>query len=354
MTIKIIRNDITKTNVEAIVCPSNTRLLEGSGTSYRIYKAAGESLLNKACQEIGGCELTKSVITSGFNLCKYIIHVVGPIYDIGMENEENLLYQTYENAFISAEEKGVKTLAVPLLSSGNYGFPKDISLHIAIDAASKFSLKSDMEIQIVVYDLESVRCAKRIMPVEELIDDDYVQATNEDFADEDFIRRFRRERRSYNIRPTLSHSLFEEAKSEECTVFLTEKASKKSIKKKRSLEDLMKLKNETFSEMLLRLIDQKGMSDSETYHRANISKQHFNKIKNVKGYTPKKPTIFSLAMALELSLDETIDLLAKAGQAFSDCSKTDIIVKYFIENKDYDLYELNQTLNNYHLEPLCL
>lgn len=368
MTLKIVRNDITRINAEAIVCPSNRRLLEGSGTSYRIYKAAGEALLNKACEQIGSCEYTKNVVTSGFNLSKYIIHVVGPVYDIGSEQEERDLSKTYENALQTAKKYNIKSIAVPLLSSGNYGFPKNLSLQIALDTANRFLLKHDMDIQIVVYDQESTDFAKRIMPVEEFINEQYVEDTNEDFADEEFIRRFRRN--NTRIRPKLSNSRFmkemDTLVEEELSV-MNEPELSVSYEKvttthpapffkesSRSLSDLVSQKSETFADMLLRLIDQRDMSDSEVYTKANVSKQHFNKIKNVPGYTPRKPTIYSLAMVLRLSLDETIDLLAKAGQAFSDCSKTDIIVRYYFENKIYDLQNLNETLNSYHLDALCL
>ncbi|MBQ0065728.1 MAG: macro domain-containing protein [Firmicutes bacterium] len=366
MTLKIIRNDITKLDVEAIVCPSNSRLLEGSGTSYRIYKAAGEKLLNEACKKIEKCEMTKAVMTSGFNLSKYIIHVVGPVYDIGSAKEEEMLAKTYENALKLAYKNHIHSIAFPLLSSGNYGFPKELSLQIGFDAITKFLLKHEIDVWIVVYDQESTEYAKKIMPIEERIDQKYVEDRNEDYADSEFLRKFKRNLTiQRNVIETVDFCLEEEATilKPSVTNYVREKKETSTSKikpklsletSKRSLDDLMKGKSENFKDMLLRLIDERGFKDSEVYKAANVSKQHFNKIKNVEGYTPKKPTILSMAIVLKLSLDETIDLLAKAGQAFSDCSKTDIIVRYYIENRFYDLYEINQTLNNYHLEALCL
>ena len=112
----------------------------------------------------------------------------------------------------------------------------------------------------------------------------------------------------------------------------------------RSLEDLLDELEETFSEHLIRLIDQKGMKDPDVYKKANVDRKLFSKIKNDKDYRPKKTTALAFAFALELSLDETLDLIGRAGYTLSHSSKFDVIVEYFLVNKNYNVIELNEVL----------
>lgn len=392
MPLLLIRNDITHMQVDAVVNPANENLMEGSGTSYAIYKAAGEDRLVKACSKIGYCKTGSSVITDGFALCKYIIHTVGPVYDDGVNGEFEILAGAYRSALELAWKNRCKDIAFPLLSAGNYGFPKDVAMKIAVTAIRDFLREHDMMVYLVLYDRESAAYGKKLVPsMEECINDQYVEENNEDLAGDEFYREFleyelftRRQLRGSQpfplSEPTVKNIsgsvpdfseafelpiIFEEASmseglrmypsAEKASAPATESKKSSSFKKRASkgcIEELMKRKHETFSEMLLRLIDERGMKDSEVYKKANMSKQHFNKIKNKDGYTPKKPAVFSLALALKLSLDETIDLMAKAGHAFSDCSKTDIIVRYYIENEIYDIFEINDVLFHYHLELL--
>lgn len=115
----------------------------------------------------------------------------------------------------------------------------------------------------------------------------------------------------------------------------------------RSLEDVVNQVEETFSEMILRLITEKGKNDTDVYKKANIDRKLFSKIRSNKEYHPKKSTAFALAIALELSLDETKDLLMKAGYTFSMSSRFDIIIRYFIEHENYDLDVINEALFAY-------
>ena len=115
----------------------------------------------------------------------------------------------------------------------------------------------------------------------------------------------------------------------------------------RNIESLMGQMDETFSQRLLRLIDEREMTDSEAYNKAYVDRRHFSKIRKDVNYTPNKKTVLAFAIALELSIDEAKDLLNSAGFALSRSSKTDIIVAYFLQNKIYDMFEIKDIVDAY-------
>lgn len=372
MPFLLIRNDITKVQADALVNPANEELLEGSGTSRGIYLAAGEDQLAAACAKIGRCELGKAVITSGFELrAKYVIHAVGPVWIDGAHQEEELLYSAYISSMNLAREYQLESIAFPLLSSGNYGYPKDQAMKVAIRAISDFLLEYDMMVYLVLYDSSAVAISKKLFAsVEEYIDDHYVAEKDESIDEPDrrsgFVRReenyaefVRRQNppRSEQKEPA-GHAPVAAAPMpsgaagplEEKTP-QTKKKKLFSRKEKRSLKNLMEHLDETFSQMLLRLIDERGLKDSAVYKKANIDRRHFSKIKNDINYAPNKKTVLAFAIAMELSLDETKDLLMRAGFAFSSSSKFDVIICFFIENREYDIFEINEVLFAYQ-QPL--
>lgn len=320
MPLKIVRNDITQMHVDAIVNAANSSLLGGGGVDGAIHDVAGEELLQE-CMTLHGCETGSAKITKGYRLpCRYIIHAVGPQWIDGRHHESELLKSCYETSLQLAEEYGCESVAFPLISSGIYGYPKDQALKVAVDTISAFLLKHEMDVSIVVFDKKAYQISGKLFAdIEEYIDDRYV----DEHTDSDKERRARQHRlssvldSSVDLSPTTCGGTLEEA--------------------------LGRI-DESFSEMLLRKIDEKGMSDAECYKKANIDRKLFSKIRSDRLYKPSKPTALAFALALELPLPEMEDMLRKAGFAMSHSNKFDIIVEYFVERGNYDVNEINEAL----------
>lgn len=323
MPFKIVRNDITKMKTEAIVNAANTELIMGGGVCGAIFKAAGVQELQKECDSIGKCEVGQAVITKGYNLpAKYIIHTVGPIWRGGKQNEDKLLHSAYTSSLNLALEHDIKSISFPLISSGIYGYPKDKALRIAINAIGEFLLKHDMDVYLVVYGKDTVLLSEKLFSkIEKYIDDNYIQETH-------------RTLEAYELQDSVYENAME---------------YKRPIsKKKRNIEDVLEQIDETFSDMLLRLIDEKKMTDVEAYKSANIDRRLFSKIRSDKNYNPSKATAIAFAIALKLNLDETRDLLRRAGYALSPSSEFDLIIRFFIEEENYDIYEINEALFSFN------
>lgn len=329
MPFNIIRNDITKLNTDAIVNAANEHLLAGGGVCGAIFAAAGNDRLQTACNKIGHCSVGCAVITDGFNLpSKYIIHTVGPIYGINPKEEETQLYSCYISSLKLAKSKKLKSIAFPLISSGIYGYPKAEALKIATRAIKDFLKEEEMDIYLVVYDRKSFEISGKLF--------EKVQS----FIDEKLITpELKRQLNTYESAMTQPFSMSDIPVQHE-----TDNTKLKSkFTSEQNLEELINKDVETFSQMLLRLIGEKGMTDIEVYKRANIDRKLFSKIRK-KAYTPRKHTVIALAIALKLNIDETTDLLKRAGFAFSECDKFDVIVEYFIKSEKFDIFEINETL----------
>lgn len=333
MPFNIVRNDITKMETEAIVNAANSRLLMGGGVCGAIFNAAGAEKMQAACDKIGFCGLGEAVITKGFNLkAKYVIHTVGPIYRAGNNVQEKQLYSAYESSLNLAKSKGIGSIAFPLISSGIFGYPKAEAITIARQAIKEFLLENDMDIYLVVYDKDAFEISKGLF--------DKIKS----YITEKMVLLQNSERRI-----DLSSSSVVQSAYEVDARMLKMNKNKAS----RSLDNLLKNLDETFSQMLLRLIDERNLKDSEVYKKANIDRKLFSKIRNDKNYRPKKSTVLSLAIALGLSLDETKDILRKAGFALSPSSRADVIVEYFIENENYDIFQINEALFAFGEPLLC-
>ena len=344
MPFLMIRNDITKVTADAIVNPANRNLLQGSGTSRAIYQAAGEQELTAACEAIGYCEPGRAVCTPAFGLpAKYIFHAVCPAWQGGLFGEAEQLAGAYHSALELAAEYHCESVAFPLLSSGNYGYPKEQAFRIAVDTITQYVMEHDLTVYLVLYDRHSLAVSRKLFAlVEEYIDDHYVAQNDESYQ---FDRRRREsvERRRWRL-------------EEEATPMLETAAAPPppatTPMAARSLEHLMDNLGESFTTRLLRLIDERGLKDSTVYKQSNISRQHFSKIQCNRDYNPKKKTVLAFAVGLHLSEDETIDLLKSAGYAFSDGSKQDWIVRYCLEHKIYNINQVNTLLFQWDQEQL--
>ncbi len=319
MPLFIVRNDITKMAVDAIVNAANNSLLGGGGVDGAIHRTAGPGLLRE-CSTLGGCETGMAKITGAYSLpCKYVIHTVGPVFSDGMHGEPQLLASCYRESLRLAKEAGCESVAFPLISSGAYGYPKDAALRTATDTIDEFLKTCDMTVYIVIFDRESYRAAgKRFADIERYIDDIYADAHID------------RQRESI----TLQAPVCADAPA----------APLRNAKAPRSLDEAVARLDESFSEMLLRKIDESGMTDAECYKKANIDRKLFSKIRSDRLYKPSKPTALAFAVALELPLSETQLLLRTAGFTLSHSSKFDIIIEYFIERGNYNIYEINEAL----------
>jgi len=331
MPLEIIRNDITKISVDAIVNAANTALKMGGGVCGAIFAAAGAEKLQAECDSIGTCKVGEAVITSGYSLpAQHIIHTVGPIWRGGSSGEAQLLHNCYTNSLTMALQHGCESIAFPLISSGIYGYPKDQALQIAISAISEFLLNQEMNVHLVVYDKNAfMLSAKLFSAIERYIDDNYVEE-HQNRARDRVIEAY-----EYQQLEEL-HTICQESVSCPSAPALPHR--------KRRLEDVLEQLEESFPQMLLRLIDKKGMTDVETYKRANIDRKLFSKIRNGKGYNPSRVTAIAFAIALELNLDETYDLLGKAGYTLSLSNRFDLIIEYFIEEGNYNIFEVNEAL----------
>ena len=339
MPLQIVRNDITKMKVDAIVNAANSSLLGGGGVDGCIHRAAGPELLAE-CKTLGGCETGSAKITGAGKLpCKYVIHAVGPRWLGGNRGERDQLISCYRTSLELAKDKECETVAFPLISSGIYGYPKDQALRIAINTISEFLLENDMTVYIVIFDKKAYQISEKLFSdIAEYIDDNYVDEHTDDYSE-----RLRRLNAIHKKELICEASVCEES-DEEIDMLMTVAPMAVASKKAKSLDDALGQIDESFSEMLLRKIDESGMTDAECYKKANIDRKLFSKIRSDKLYKPSKPTAIAFAIALELSLDETKDMLMKAGFALSHSNKFDIIIEYFIENENYNVFEINEAL----------
>ncbi len=355
MPFEMVRNDITRMKVDAIVNAANRSLLGGGGVDGAIHRAAGPKLLEE-CRTLGGCETGEAKITKGYDLpARYVIHTVGPIWHGGGNGEKELLTACYRHSLELAVKYGCESVAFPMISAGAYGYPKDQAMAVAVETITDFLMDHDLMVWLVVFGPSEFATGKKLFrDVQEYIDDVYAETHSQPNLEA--------------ARQKLWHE------DEQAALFMDmelgenvpgpapDKAEKKAAPASpgpasprrflrpsarpagSDLAELLRRTDAGFSETLLQLIDRRGMTDAECYKKANVDRRLFNKIRSNPAYQPSKPTVFAFAAALELSLPETRRLLEKAGFALTRSSGFDLVMEYCIKHRVYDVIQINEIL----------
>ena len=328
MPFEIVRNDIVNMQVDAVVNTANPNPVIGSGVDSGIHKKAGHELL-VARQKIGCIDFGDAAITPGFDLdARYVIHTVGPVWEDGSHREEQILSSCYRNSLTLAKEHECESIAFPLIATGNYGFPKPLALQIAVREISTFLLENEMQVYLVVFGREAFALSEKLFKsVNSYIDENYIRSKKLDEYGTESMYGSRLETRRI--------------REQECADMSVGAAIPMDS------DDWGQLINDLdagFSETLLQLIDRTGKKDSEIYKKANVDRKLFSKIRNNMDYRPSKTTALAFAFALELDVEETKDFISRAGFALSHSSKFDVIVEYFLVNRNYNVFELNEVL----------
>ena len=372
MPFSIVRDDISRVHADVLVNAANVRLAPGGGVCGALFSAAGFDEMRAACEAIGGCATGDAVATPAFNLpARWCVHAVGPIWRGGRAHEEELLHRCYRSAFARAVELGARSVAFPLISAGIYGFPVERALAIAREEVAAFLRHHDeVALTLVVFERAVVQMGNALVEqVQEYIDDEYVDSSS--FMRRDMGELERELQWTEDASAPLSVEMAEPVALPECLqeddasiaaprpfvaanigmpgAAMPGAPSRAGATLDAEIAQLVATLDVPFSTTLLALIDARGMTDAEVYHRANISRQLFSKIRGNESYRPSKQTVVALAIALELDMSATQDLLARAGLTLSKSSKFDVIVRFFIERGIYDLFQLNEVLFAYDL-----
>lgn len=329
----IVRDDLTKMRVDAVVNTTNIKLQPGDGgVSAAIFKAAGMDSLRAACEAIGGCALGSAVVTPGFGLSAgHIIHTPSMVWQGGHHGEEFILRSCYRSCLKAAAQASFESLAFPLIGAGAHGYPRELALSAATKEINSFLLAydGDMTVYLAVFDHRAFSLSRKLTDeVHEYIDDHYVDA--------------RPDRRYLHHEAELSRTMEAMKDMAPYSIMnLEDEAVSYSQMAPPPLSET--LPEPSFAQAMIHYIDSHNMTDPDVYKRANITKQNYCKIKMEKSH-PKKPTVLALCVAMRLDLQNTVELMALAGYAFSPAIRADLIVRYFISTDVHDVMEINSVL----------
>ena len=337
MPLQIIRHDITQMRVDAIVNTTNEDMIGYSGVDLAVHTVAGEEL-DAECNRLAPLGLGQAKISGAYRLpCKYVIHTSGPVWRGGLRGESIILRSCYLESLKLAVENNCQSVAFPLISSGVYGYPKDQVLKFAIQTITEFLFDHELTVYICVFDKESYTVSQKLLKdIRAFIDDEYV-----DEHDEDYYDAYCAEDEKADCGEFLASACMRQAPRRIETPM---PEPREGMKQGSTLREYLNDMDMSFQEMLFDLIDRSGMTDVECYKRANVDKRTFSKIKSNKDYRPSKQTVIAFAISLRLDLDETQALLATVGFTLSRSSVFDKIIRYFIMNGNYDIFEINEAL----------
>lgn len=326
MPLKIIREDIVKLKCDAIVNPTNASLLPTGGADAAIHRAAGEELA-RAMSELGEIPVGGAAITRGFGLpARFVIHTVGPRWSGGGEGEVERLSSCYRSVLSLAVDHGLSSVALPLISSGEGGFPPELALSVATSAISAFLMHEELDVMLVVYDRAAFLASERLFcEVQSFLDDNFEGENG------------RLERRALSVEwhrrraaPPMKYMALE----------IRDASDDLS-----GLDDMLERMDRGFADTLFYYVDKKGLTDVECYKRSNVSKKTFSKIKCNPDYRPGKVTAVSFAIGLRLDIDEARHLLSTAGMCLSRSSRFDVIIEYFLTTGRYEtIFDVNEVL----------
>ena len=332
MPLQIIRQDITKMKVDAIVNTTNEEMIGYSGVDLAVHTIAGPEL-DAECSKIAPLFLGQAKITKAYNLpSKYVIHTSGPVWRGGNYGESDILRSCYEESLKLAVANKCKTVAFPLISSGVYQYPKDKVLKYAIQIITEFLFEHELTVYLCVFDKESYSFSQKLFnDIQEYIDDEYVDEHDEDFYDA-------------IEGAAVDEGIFLLKCCEMLPPSMALDEEEDPDTKGMSLKEYIEQMDKSFQEMLFDLIDESGMTDVECYKKANVDKRTFSKIKSNKDYRPSKHTVIAFAISLQLDIDETQALLETVGFTLSRSNVFDKIIRYFIRNGNYDIFAINEAL----------
>ena len=315
MAFKIVQADITSLSVDAIVNPSDRHYSGGGGVDYLIHQMCGEQL-RKATDALPYLHLGEAKATEGFALpCKFIIHTSGPKWYDSHRLEIEILGSCYRNSVQLAHSLGCRSIAFPLISSKGKFFPKEVALKTAIDAILECLLEyPDMEIILTVY-------GKWI----ENLPKDFFSSLADQIQNVYEPEAPHIEQATFSIDELISHPT--QAQLDKIPV------------------------DESFAQMLNRLIEENKTKTNDILDQLCISGAALSKLRNGKN-NPSKMTAFALAFFFHLSLEDTKELLMKAGFAINTSSVQDIVLSRLIAEGIYDRYVIDDLLYDLDLEPL--